>query len=1146
MGVKDSTMKKTRLGYQFDHNVYIGYQINDNRVVTIKELENVANIAAAASGGVAHITLSTSALTEAPSNVELDQIDFNNNGTITHEKIVPGYLAPETTIPTGAKLCVIAPAGDGKAYRVYVSNTSASDIVTISGDQIITGKKTFTQDGHDPAIVLSYDERESSFMEVDETQSGYSATFSTAGLTDEQHYTFPDKSGTVALLSDLPTDTDTWRAVKVNGTQLLGTAVTTGAINLKNGSNVSVTGSGNDVTIAANNYYPTAVGWTNGTTSGPVGNITMSGTSAVNTDPIPTATNSQSGVVTTAAQTFSGQKTFDRGVIINPNTEGDKTPLVLNYNQDNAAFLKANDSWSNHSIEFNVVYDVEQGRPILSGDRQYYFPNKDGTVILDSDLGTAAYRYVSDTVVSGSPNLVTGDAVYDAIAALPEPMIFKGTVGDAGDSPTITWANLPTASGHEGYTYKVITDHTSAPVCEVGDTIISNGSAWVVIPSGDEPSGTVTSVGITPQSNSHLTSTGGPITSAGSITIGLESGYSIPSNTAQSLWDAKLQYMGSIGINTGDIHALPTVHSGDVYNVVEAGTYNHMDAEVGDLFIGGYAAWIHVPGTPELGSAAAKDYTTSITSGGTDLPTSGAVYSAIAGIIDTNTWRNIKVNGTELLGTGISTGAVNFKNGGHITVTGSGNDITLGVATNYSIPSTSKQSGWDAKLDDSDIKKLDTTVTDELTPSASESLTGSGTIQLHKVSKTGVYSDLRGKPILGTAAARDAANEITDGDPNLPTGDAVYGAIDNLNVVGTLGMGGTYTQLPSTPADYANKVLIVITDGTYDGIAAKAGDFFLSRLSGPSFPLTYHWNLISGSNPGGTVTSVTVATDSSSHLTSSGGTITTAGTITIGVDSPYSIPLTSKQSDWDGKMEYKGAVGSGASYTDLPTDSSEKGDVYSVLTDGTYNTSTSTTQAAHKGDLFIRNGVTSGSGSRWWYVPGGPATYIKSASASGNTLTLTPQSGAAITYTPTFTDTDTYRPIRINGVQVLSDATSTGYVNFKSGNNISINGSNSHDITIAATNVVTTNTQQTITGQKTFTNWAAFQCDYDSPVQIQYSNNDSGFLLVGDTSSSYQMSFDHAGLTDSRGYSFPDKSGTVALLDDIADAAVEIVDLTAL
>ena len=140
-------------------------------------------------------------------------------------------------------------------------------------------------------------------------------------------------------------------------------------------------------------------------------------------------------------------------------------------------------------------------------------------------LGTAAYKDYTTSVTSGSSDLVTSGAVATAIADLPEPMVFKGSVGDAGDTPTVTWANLPTpaSSGtgkNVGWTYKVVTKHTTAPICEVGDTIISDGTSWVVIPSGDEPSGTVTSVGVANATNGGLTVSGSPITSSGTITVG--------------------------------------------------------------------------------------------------------------------------------------------------------------------------------------------------------------------------------------------------------------------------------------------------------------------------------------------------------------------------------------------------------------------------------------------------------------------------------------------------------------------------------------------------------------------------------------------------------------------------------------------------
>ena len=92
-----------------------------------------------------------------------------------------------------------------------------------------------------------------------------------------------------------------------------------------------------------------------------------------------------------------------------------------------------------------------------------------------------------------STKLATTAYVDTAITNLPEPMIFKGSLGTGG---TIT--ALPTASSsNEGYTYKVITAGTYASqAAKVGDTFISDGSAWVLIPSGDEPNGTVTSVTI--------------------------------------------------------------------------------------------------------------------------------------------------------------------------------------------------------------------------------------------------------------------------------------------------------------------------------------------------------------------------------------------------------------------------------------------------------------------------------------------------------------------------------------------------------------------------------------------------------------------------------------------------------------------------
>ena len=107
--------------------------------------------------------------------------------------------------------------------------------------------------------------------------------------------------------------------------------------------------------------------------------------------------------------------------------------------------------------------------------------------------GSIANGVTATTQQSGdnSTKIATTAYVDSAIAALPGAMLFKGSLGTGG---TIT--SLPTAAAsNNGFTYKVITEGIYAnQSAKVGDLFISNGSGWILIPSGDEPSGTVTSI----------------------------------------------------------------------------------------------------------------------------------------------------------------------------------------------------------------------------------------------------------------------------------------------------------------------------------------------------------------------------------------------------------------------------------------------------------------------------------------------------------------------------------------------------------------------------------------------------------------------------------------------------------------------------
>ena len=138
-------------------------------------------------------------------------------------------------------------------------------------------------------------------------------------------------------------------------------------------------------------------------------------------------------------------------------------------------------------------------------------------------------------------------AINTAIENLPKSVIFKGSLGVTG---TIT--TLPSASSsNEGYEYKVITAGTyQSIVCKVGDLLISNGSTWILIPSGDEPSGTVTSVNAEGASGSHISVSGGAITESGTFVIDVDSGYSIPTTEKQSEWDNKQDAINNVSSTT--------------------------------------------------------------------------------------------------------------------------------------------------------------------------------------------------------------------------------------------------------------------------------------------------------------------------------------------------------------------------------------------------------------------------------------------------------------------------------------------------------------------------------------------------------------------------------------------------------------------
>ena len=119
----------------------------------------------------------------------------------------------------------------------------------------------------------------------------------------------------------------------------------------------------------------------------------------------------------------------------------------------------------------------------------------------------------------------------ERIDNLPLPMVFKGSLGTGGTIET-----LPTASSeNEGFVYIVITDGTySGQTAKAGDTFVSDGSSWVLIPSADDSGSLVISQTLTAGQTS-ITFSNAAILATSFISVASEAWYESVTQTTGSV-----------------------------------------------------------------------------------------------------------------------------------------------------------------------------------------------------------------------------------------------------------------------------------------------------------------------------------------------------------------------------------------------------------------------------------------------------------------------------------------------------------------------------------------------------------------------------------------------------------------------------------
>ena len=228
------------------------------------------------------------------------------------------------------------------------------------------------------------------------------------------------------------------------------------------------------------------------------------------------------------------------------------------------------------------------------------------------------------------------------LADTPDAMEFKGSLGVGG---TIT--ALPVdGSAKKGDTYKVITDGTYAgQTAKVGDLFICNektssSNTWVLIPSGDEPSGTVTSVKI--EANAPISvNDSTPITSSGTRTIshntsGVGAGSYGPTADVVGTDNTTIKVpqitVDSYGHITGVAERTYTSKDTDTKVTSAANHYGYASGS-------GKASGLYKVATDDAGHVTE---TTAVDKA--DITALGIPGS------DTNTHRPIQVDGTEVLG----------------------------------------------------------------------------------------------------------------------------------------------------------------------------------------------------------------------------------------------------------------------------------------------------------------------------------------------------------------------------------------------------------------------------------------------------------------------------------------------------------------
>jgi hypothetical protein len=391
-----------------------------------------------AKGGTNITSYTTGDILYASAADVLSKLGIGSTGQVlTVVSGVPAWAAAGVASSVANSLTIKFDTGSTEGTDLYTFNGSATKTFDIKAGGAITIGKTAGN------ITIGHEDTSSQASVV-----ANGRTYVTGVTLDTYGHVTALTTGTETVV-DTNTTYDLTVPESTTAIRLAGSDSTTDQVAITAGANVTVTRTGaQELTIASTdtNNYITGFAYVAGTTAGPTATITRQGLTDISVGAIPAASDTASGIVTTGAQAFAGDKTFGNNLIITGNLTVNGTTTTVNSNTlsvgDNIIVLN-NDEAGTPSQDAGI--EIERGTSTNvsllwneTADR-WTFTN-DGTNYHNIPLSTEYNNYVH-------PNH-TGDVTStgDGTTAIAAGVIVDGDI-NASAAIAITKLAASTISG---------------------------------------------------------------------------------------------------------------------------------------------------------------------------------------------------------------------------------------------------------------------------------------------------------------------------------------------------------------------------------------------------------------------------------------------------------------------------------------------------------------------------------------------------------------------------------------------------------------------------------------------------------------------------------------------------------------------------